>query len=272
MADQKNLRKSLKGPDKFQKSVSGSLSWLYKHRVLIGSLTGIMLVIMFALIGYQFYYESQADKRGHALAKVEKVYQDETQEIDKQRQAINKEISQLRKDLEKKENGSKKNQIEEKITALEKQQKELKADHSESLKQFESFFEKYKNYPEGWVAGMRAVSILLGQANYAQARDTLTKILSKSKDSRFYQLQGRLVLVNVLEEMKEYDQALTHTEILLKQASEELKPKVLLAKSRILMQKNDREQARSTLDELISKHSESPEARKAQNMKSLLLN
>ena len=95
-------------------------------------------------------------------------------------------------------------------------------------------------------------------------------ILMRSKEYGFYQIQCRLILVNILEEKKEYDKALAQIENLEKIVSEDLIPKVLFAKGRILHAKKKQDEALSIFDSIIKEYSTSPEADKARSAKALL--
>ena len=85
-----------------------------------------------------------------------------------------------------------------------------------------------------------------------------------------FQIQSRMILIGINEDAGNYDAALKDAEYLISMADDELKPKVLLAKGRIQMLKDAKAEAKATLDDLIAKHANSPEAQKARSMLALI--
>jgi predicted negative regulator of RcsB-dependent stress response len=150
----------------------------------------------------------------------------------------------------------------------------VRADHSESLGKYVEFGKKYDDVPEGWLAGMMAAQILAEDGKTADARQVLEGILAKSGDQPFYQTQGRLFLVGLLEEAGEWDKALLELDALdkaLDKANEsELKATALLARGRIQMFKDAKEDAKKTFALLLEKHGGSPEAQKARAYQTLI--
>ena len=72
------------------------------------------------------------------------------------------------------------------------------------------------------------------------------------------------------EEQEKYDKALQEIDQLAKIADEDLEPRILLVRGRILILKDARAEAKKTLSQLIEKHGATPEAQKARSMQTLL--
>ena len=76
--------------------------------------------------------------------------------------------------------------------------------------------------------------------------------------------------MGVLEDLKDYKEAAKVADKLLAIAPKDLKPKVLLAKARILVEQKNQKDAIVALDNLIKDHGNSPEADQARTFKALI--
>ncbi|NBQ63785.1 MAG: hypothetical protein EBU40_16050, partial [Proteobacteria bacterium] len=110
-------------------------------------------------------------------------------------------------------------------------------------------------------------------ADLESALDRVQPVIAKSISSPFHQTVARLLAMAILEDLKRYDEALAQAKILVETVSDDLKSRILLGKARVEMarasastKKEDREEAKNTLNAIIEKHSSSEEAGKARAM------
>lgn len=272
MSGGKELQRQLKGPDAFQAKMLSILDSLLKRKsLLVAAIVGVFVVV--AVSWGVGHFASRKDLgRKEDLTKIDAVYTAELESVSKEREALQKQVIDLRAKVptNPKEVKPEHAKIEAEIKSLEDKMSGLTGNHADSLAQYKAFYEKYPDAPEGWAAGMRYVASLLEKDQLAEARPVLENILAKSRDSIVYQVQSGMALVGVLEDSGEFDAALEKAEALLKVAPDALKPKILLAKSRLQIQKNAKDAAASTLDGLIKDHGATPEADQARGMKALI--
>jgi predicted negative regulator of RcsB-dependent stress response len=265
--------KSLKGPDQFQVKVMSWLDWGLKNVKLLGFVVAPLIVIAAGWFGYQYFQNKQRDARLEELGKAQIVYEGEQRKANDARQEIMKKVQELDAKAAPDKDGKTPPadpKVQAEKDALTKQAEAIKADHTASTTEFLAFYKKYDGTPEGWMAGMTAARLLLEKEKLQEARPILENVLSKSKDSPFYQTQARLALIGVLEEQGEYDAALTELDQLDKVIDKDLKPKVLLARGRLQLLKNSKDDAKATFNTLIETHGTSPEAQKARSIQALL--
>ncbi len=267
MSSNKDFRKSLKGPDQFQTSVASWMDKAYAYRVQIGTAVALILVVVVGVLGWQYSQGQKKAQRQQELAKIETMYSDELKEASEKRGKLQDELKKINdkgeKKLTKKDRSAK--------ALLESQIADVKANHDKSVAQYKEFFENNRDYPEGWLAGFRVASDYLKKKNFVEAKSILVDVMAKANGVLFYELQGRFLLANVLAELKEYDQALSEIETLISKANDDLKPRMILLKGRVLVAKKDMKAARESLDLLIKDHSASVEAQKARAMKAVLI-
>jgi predicted negative regulator of RcsB-dependent stress response len=137
---------------------------------------------------------------------------------------------------------------------------------AESLKEY---FLKHSSHPEGWVAGLKAVAIFTEHKELAPAREILEGILAKSRKFNFHQIHGSLLLINVLEELGEVDAALKRVDDFLKIAPQDLRPRIMLTKGRMLLSQGKAEEADVVLNSVINDFGNTTEASKARLLKSI---
>jgi predicted negative regulator of RcsB-dependent stress response len=278
----KEHAKQLKGQDPVQAALTRTLDWLLKNTKGAAVLVGILLLVGVGYFGFQRYKASQRDTRVEALGKIQIVYEDEQRKANDERQAILKQIEALdakaappaADPAKKPEEAAKPATPDPKVAAekeaLQKQAEAVKANHDASRAQFEAFAKSNEGNPEGWLAAMTAARLYLDDGKYAEARGLLETVIAKSKDVPFYQVQGRLALIGVLEELGDFDKALEETAALEKVADKEMQPKILLTRGRLQMLKNAKDDAKATFASLIEQHGASPEAQKARSIQALL--
>lgn len=274
----KEQTRALKGPDQFQVQVMSGLDWVVKHAKQLVPVALLLALAAGGVLAYQKYQSSQRGSRLEELGKVQIVYEGEERMANDQREVLQKQIEAI--DAKVVLPAAKPGEPEAPPPAmdpaqtaqkavLEKQVAAIKADHTESSRQFQEYFKKYEKTPEGWVAGMTAAKIMLDGQKTAEATPLVEAVVANSKDVPFYQTQARLTLAGLHEEAGAYDKALVELDALDKIVSEELKPKVLLARGRIQLLKDQKAEAKTTFDGLIEKHGASPEAQKARSIQAL---
>ena len=277
MTDKINHKK-LKAPDFFQVRLMSMFDWVLKNLKLFALMLLPLAFVLLAGFAWQWYSGYQSDKRLDSLAAVEDVFSQELLDSGKRREEIQKKIDALgaanpaapddktKKDVALAETA----QIAAQRKELEVLRDLIKPDHSNSLEVFKKYFEQHSGKSEGWMAGMRAVSILLGMKKEVDARPIVETVAKESIAVPFYQIQSRMILVGLNEDAGNFDEALKDVETLIGLADEELQPKMLFAKGRIQLLKDAKTDAKTTLDELVSKHANSPEAQKARSMLALI--
>lgn len=271
----KEQLKSLKQPDQFQVKAMAFMDFLLKNTKVLGGVVAIVAVVMGGVYAVRGFKNKARDSRLVELGKVQLVYEGEQKKVQTEREAIQKQI-------EAAEAGQKKivtpadlgdpvkdPKVTATVEALTKKAEAIKGDHTESSRQFQEFYKKYDSTPEGWMAGMQAARLIIDQEKPAEAASLLESVLEKSKDNQFYQVQARLALISVLEDQGNYDKALSEVDALDKVVDKEMKPRVLLAKGRIQLLKNQKPEAKATFNSLIEQHGASPEAQKARSIESL---
>jgi predicted negative regulator of RcsB-dependent stress response len=274
----KEQKKAMKQPDEFQKKGILFLDWLFKNTNKVVYVAIPVILVFAASSGYKYYQEERRNDRLEELGKVQVIFEAEQRAAFNQRQDISKQIDELEKKINPPAptggEAAKPVTPDPKLVAekavLEKKMDDIQADHQQSTGKFLEFFKKYENTPEGWMAGMTAARLMAEQKKVADARPVLETVIAKSKDNRFYQTQSRLSLIGILEELGDYDAALTQVDALEKSVDADLKPKILLAKGRLQMLKNSKDDAKATFNALIESHGSSPEAQKARSIQSLL--
>jgi predicted negative regulator of RcsB-dependent stress response len=259
----------LKAPDALQVRTASLVSSMRQHpQLLVGILVGL-LVIIGAGIGINVLMEQQHEELRQNLADIDQQYESEQETVAEQRSELEEQLDDL-KLQEKKAKGEEKEQLSQDIAELEAQLDQLKPDHTASKQEFRNFFDQHPAEPEGWIAGIRYASMAIEERELAEAREVLTKIADQSGDYLIVQVQSRLLLVSVLEDLGEFDEALQHVAALDKNVNDELKPTVLLAKGRLHVFKEEYDQARQAFDQLIQDHGSAREAQQAKNLKALL--
>lgn len=274
-------QKALKGPDQFQEKAIVIFDWILKQKRQLGALVAGVIIVMAVGLGWQAMSTHLASKRLDALGALEAQYDKESEAAQKQREAIQKQIEALAevpaakdaagKEIKKPEaKPAEDPAVAAKKKALEKQRDDLKPDHTVSLEKYRAFATEHAGKTEGWFAGIRAAGILMEQKKEAEARPLVEKVAQESLNDKFYQVQSRLFLVGLKEDAGEYDAALKDLDVLSGLVDDEFKPKVLLAKGRIQYFKDAKPEAKTTLSELVEKHSSSPEAQKARGILGLI--
>lgn len=270
----KDFYREIKGPDKLQKAAAGWLDYALQNKKLLVGL-GVGFVVLSAVaLGINYFQKSQAGKLREELAAIDKGFRSEAK-LFQERIAKTQELVETKRtqkvDLEKAKDKNK-----DAIAALENDIKNLQADlekmepdHSKSFASFAAFYKEHPQAPEGFWAGMKYVAHLIDKDKSAEAQPILENIMKESKGYPIYQVQGNLLLLAILENEKKYDEALQLTDSATTSFPKDLQPRLLLAKGRILLAKNDKAEALKVLDTIIKDHKNAREAEMALTYKAL---
>lgn len=274
---QKEHAKQLKAPDAVQKRLTSLLAWILKNsRVGLYALVPIVIAVA-AFLGWRYFQGHQKNDRVEELGKIQVVYEGEQKKANDARQVIMKKIEALdAKSPVPAADGSVATTppadpaVAAQKAVLEKEAEGIKADHAASRAQYQEFFKKYETTPEGWLAGMTAARLLIEEEKLAEAQPIIETVREQSAKVPFYQIQARFALLGLFEESGDFDKALAETDALEKLVDKDMQPKVLLARGRLQMLKNAKEDANKTFSALIEQHAASPEAQKARSIQALL--
>jgi predicted negative regulator of RcsB-dependent stress response len=270
--------KSLKQPDQFQVKAMALMDFLLKNTKVMAGIVAVAALVVGGVYAARVFSNKARDGRLEELGKVQVVYEAEQKKAQTAREAIQKQIEAV--EAKAKPAAAVKPgepaappsdpKVQAEIDDLTKKAEAVKADHTESAQKFAEFFKKNDSNAEGWMAGLQAARLDVDLGKPAEAQPLLEQVLDKSKGNQFYQVQARLALISVLEDAGNYDKALAEVDTLDKLVDKEMKPRVLLAKGRIQMLKNQKTEAKATFNSLIEQHGTSPEAQKARSIEALL--
>ena len=272
MTAHKQIEQQLKRPDTFQDTILAAINFAKnntgKVAMLLAPLVGV------AVIGYGVYafQQSKAAGRRAELAKILAKQTAEMMDVGKAQEKIQAEITQLRAATKAAtpNNPAELGANALKIAELEKRVNDIKPDHTGSTAEFRAFYDTHKTDVEGWMAGLSWAGRQLEQNKITDVKPVIEEIVKSSTSQKFYQVQSRFVLLNILEEQGDFDGALKEAEILQGLVGDETKPTVLLAKGRLQYFKNSRPEARAVLNEIVDKHGSSPEAQKAKSLLAMI--
>ncbi len=272
MSQKDELGSNLKKQDFFQKKATAFLSWMLLNKKTILILFSPILGIFLIGLIWQYVSDKKIESKRNDLSKINVVYQDESKAASDQRTEIEKKIEELTKSSDKDEKGNPKKieetpEIKKQKEIMEKQIADIKEDHSKSLAQYQDFFKAHTKDPSGWFAGFRAVTILLEKKDLEGAKKLLEEMSQQTKANSIYQFQIHSLLSGLYEEAGDDEKALAALDEAMKSSSDDLKPRLLLSKARILDKQNKRDEAKKNVDEILEKHASSREAEKAKAMK-----
>lgn len=290
----KNEEKTkLNQPDSFQANSMMALDWIVKNQKLVLMITGSLVGVVLIGYGIQKFQQSKKDSRLAELGKIAMQYDAAEKKVDDERKKLSDQLVVLQTKLSLAEKSATpaadakgkakaepanshplidKAAVEKEKAELEKKVKDLKADHMAEATAFQSFGETHKANVEGWLATIRAASILKNAKKYEEAIALAQKVKDASKSSTFYQFESRFMLLGLYEQTAKFDDGIKVAEELagLAGSDAELLPQILLAKGRLLVLKKDNEQATKILSEIIEKYGTAPEAQKAKALKGIM--
>ena len=272
MTMNKQFERDLKGPDSLQKNLSNSIDSLASNRKRMLMMLSPLVVV--ALAGYGVYAWSQHNVKARraGLAKILAVRGQEDKDLSKRREDMQKQITELRNTKTEKD-GKKAALSPEaltKVTNLEKEMADLKPDYTKSHAEFKKFYDSNLDAAEGWMAGLSWAGKELRDGRSDEARKVVEHVAKSSTSNKFYQMNSRFMLIGLLEEAGDFDGALKECELLSKIATDETQATVLLTKARLLYFKKSFDQAKVSLNELLTKHASTPEATKARGLLALM--
>ena len=258
---------NLKGPDVFQIKAAQSVEYLKANSTLVVAVVGIVLFSAIGAIGYDYYSKSQVEKRQLALSEVDQLFANEAKTFEDKKAEIEKELDSLK--LKNKEKATP--ELKASIDSLQKKLDGMTSpDHSGSMVAYKKVSEDFSGSPQGMVAAIQYASLLFGDGKLAEAKSVLLGFTKNSAKYPVIRAQSGMLLIGVLEDLGEFDQALSEAESLSKDVGKELQARVLLSMGRIHYLKRDLDSARKVFDELIESHKNSQESEKARSLKALL--
>ncbi len=271
----KNFYKQLKAPDAFQVKALRAIKSLENHKKALVVVAGGIALVILGFFGFGQWKNFERNKLRNELGTAEKEYRAELTVADTKIKAIQDKATSLTKEKEALEKDSEKNKdaIEKKsqeIKDLQSQVEKIKPDHSKSKDLYAKFYNKYPTKPEGFWAGMRYATFLMENKKPEEAKTILQAIVGNAKDYPIYEIQGRLALLAALEDLKSYDEAIALTDDLIKIVPKDIKPRILLAKGRMLIEQKKNPEATAALENLIKDHSSSHEADVARAYKAMI--
>lgn len=259
MNTRKELRKKIKGPDFLQEEALK----LFEYISLNGKTVTAYVFAGIALLGLGMlvnsYFDSQALERKESFSSIDLIFNKELDVAADQKEAVEKKLEVLNKKTTKTEDDNKK------IKTLESEIKGIVANHTNSSKKYLEYYNSHKDTAEGWASGLKYLATQK-EVSTDQKKSILKSIIEKSKTNSFYQTYGRFLLLGVLENTKEYDEALKVGDELISYGSDELKAQTLLSKGRILLKKNDLDQAITLFESILKDFKDTPEATQARGL------
>ena len=281
MVSYKQRLKEFRRPDVFQKQAAVWLDEAIKHKTIVLTACGLIVLLMVGLYGYSFWQSHQKDLRQGELAKIEAVYDKEMEAAGKKQSELSTEIKSIEDRLSGLKNPEKlkadspdaKLSADEKAAAikdltakkasLEASINDFAVDHPESIQKYEDYLTRHSKAAEGWRAGARLAEIYIQKQQFEDAARVMAKILAESGKLYLYNIVLRQSYVGVLEELARYDDAILQLDILIKEGDDELKAKALLSQAKLFWLKNEKDKANETLDKIVNDYEKSAVAGKA---------
>ena len=259
---------NLKGPDALQVQASKGLDFALKNKAAIIAGVVVALSVALIVIGVSYFQDSAAEDRREELAKIDMIYEKEQTAFAEKRSAIEKKLDAQKLLVEE-------NKEAAQPELVAKYEAELAAfgdepDHSASLAAYQKFYEDYKAEPVGWVAGLRVAHAKAEAKDLAAAAAIVKPIFEQSSGHDILHHQSGIILISLLEDQSQFDEAMQVADTLLSDAGAELKPQYLLIKARNLYLAKKAEEARTVLKSIVDEHGTSQEATKAKSMLALL--
>lgn len=270
MTTHKQIEQQLKRPDTFQDTVLKGINYVSNNKARVALMLAPIVAVTAAFYGVYGWQQRQSAHRRADLAKIIAMQTDESNSVGKQTEAIQKEIDALRKAVPAAGADAKKPALSAetllKIGELEKKLSSTKPDHAGSTQAFRAFYDAHPDKAEGWMAGVSWASSQFEAGKAVETRSVIEQIVKASTTNKFYQIQSRFMLANILEEQGEYDAALKEADILNGLVEDDSKPMVMLLKGQLLYFKKDNAASRTVLSEIIEKHGSTREAQTARSL------
>ena len=266
----KDFKRSLKGPDVLQRNFLRTSRWIDRNQTSIFIGIGIVVVLFIVGLMGAFYYKQTTNKTMMELAKIDLKQQEALLSWSNYLQDTQKKLIEIQTKIDDpKTSANDKKELLVQKNLLEKKLKE-EPNTNAFAGEYQKFYEANKTNPSGWIAGLRAANSLIEKNNFKDAKDILTVIVENGRSHDFYNIQVRLMLVGLLEQLNEYDTALNVLAPIEKNSGKEIQPLVLLTKGRLLLYKKDNAKAKVELEKLINAYSEADEAKTARGLIALM--
>ena len=174
MVSEKKRAQQLKQPDEFQKKAFRLLDWVVENK---STAIGILIPVGLAVVGgfgWKYMQKAQGEDRREKIAKIDKVYLEESEKSISDQEGLTSQIADLRKQLDdlktQIKEGKDTAEGETKLSSLEAQEKTLnerlksiKPDHKAAFEKYLAAYGEFKSKPEGWRAGIKAASIQISK-------------------------------------------------------------------------------------------------------------
>ena len=233
----------------FSQNTLKQLSTFFLENYKIFLMVFIPLVLLgIGLFGWNLQKSIKTTKLRSQLAEIDYIKQkidQQTQKVLNQYQKEFLEISDDQKDLAK----QKRLEILQKI-------KTYQPDYSQVLSQYIDFSNANKNTLAGSSAAFKASNILIKQKDYSKAFELLDQVYKSPPSARFFQIPGRIVFINLLEDLSKFDQAIEQINLALnfKDLDPEIQSKLLFSKFRLAKLSDDLDSYHQTIDKLVQNH------------------
>ncbi|SMF55012.1 tetratricopeptide repeat protein [Pseudobacteriovorax antillogorgiicola] len=258
---------NLKGPDAFQVRAAESVEYLKANSKLVVGIIGLVALSAIVALGFNYVSSQKLEDRQIAVSEADQIFDQESKAYEEKKAKLEKELDDLK--LKSKEASTP--EVEAQVKDLQARLDDMDSpDHTKSMEEYRRVYEEYKDSPQGKVAGIRYAHLIAEQNKLTEAKDILVEITKDAKNLPILQAQAGMILLSILEDLGQYEEALKQADQVLKVVGKELKPRVLLAKGRILYLHKDLEGAGKAFDEIIGSYENSQESEKARSLKALL--
>lgn len=272
-----NFRKNIKKPDKFQIIGTLVLDYLYRHRIKIALIVAVIVVVGVGMIFGSYLLSRIEKQRAEELAKINKELLDEEINIQNQKKQIQQSLNKIEETLNS-NNSDKNKKLTKKALLKLKEEKDqylqqleaLKVNYDKYIPLYNQYFNKYKNYTQGWGAGIKLVSMLIDKGELDKAQNILSTIENLSKNNKFYQYYTNYLQGDLLFELGKYDEALALIDKVIALAPVDLKADCLLKKAYFLLKLDKKDEVLNILDLIMKDYTGTEEYSSAVALKMLV--
>lgn len=255
-------RKTLKRLDTLQTSFWEIITLIRERKNLFMSALIPTAMLVGGLFAYNYYQNSESEELRDELFKIVI----NNKKVDSKKQALEKEIANLENKLGGLKKSPKLATLKTEISNKRASLTEVKLKLNKELDQYENFFNEHKDSLEGKQSGLIRARYFIDDGSIEslqKAKVILKSILSGPVSKSFYNDQVRRLYIAILEDEKDYKEALNEIDKLLMFIADKNKPEVLLMKVRILKCIGDEEGILNAIALLREKYSSSLEVKKA---------
>ena len=261
-------KKTKSGPDWLQNQVVKITTWTEENQAGILLVIVPILLVGFGAIGWQYFSNKISESRRLGLFEIDKQLEVVLTDAEEKRSKFQEQIADRLSKLDDagKKKDSEKKEADPEIEKLTAQMEAVTPDFSGVVKQYEEFFQEHSTKVEGWRAAPEAAVLLIQEreaTDMKKAVELIQMVLDHSASHEVYGMQARLMMVSILEELEDYQTALSNVETSLEHAEDDIKPGILMTKARILRGMGQNDVAKEVLNEVISQFDGTVEAQKA---------